>query len=106
MSFYTLLEKFGTPEKALEHLLDEGEKSYRKSAHVWHRYKDIRGGNNVAGAKHVTREMLKDRIYTVSWCNDSVSLFFHDCIWMDKITGRDILVSQTRCQVVMYPTNA
>lgn len=96
--------QFATPEKALDHLLTEGEKSYRGTAHIWIEHKNISGGNDVIGAKSITRKMLEGRIYSVNWCNEIVSIRFLDAAWMDTITGRSY-PDQTRCQVVRFPSN-
>lgn len=96
--------QFKTPAEALDHLLDVGEKSYRGSAHVWHTYKQARSPNRAAGAHSVTRKDLEGRIYNVSWCNDSVSIDFMDCIFMDTITGRSF-PENPRCVVVRFPSN-
>lgn len=105
MSFYNLLEKYKTPENALEHLLDEGEKSYRGSAHIFQTYDNIEGGNKVGSYKSLTRNMLKGRSYTVNWCDDSVEVHFKDCVWFSRITGRSF-PDKVSCDVVMFPTNA
>lgn len=99
-----MLYNFPSPEIALDHLLDEGAKSYRGTAHIWIEHKNISGGNDVIGAKPITRKMLEDRIYSVNWHDDTVSIRFLDAAWMDTITGRSY-PDQTRCQVVRFPSN-
>lgn len=105
MDFYALLEKYKTPENALEHILYESEKSYRGSAHIFQVYDNIEGGNKVGSYKSLTRKMLKDRNYTVHWCNDSIEVYFKDCIWLKEIKGRSY-PDKVSCEVVMFPTNA
>lgn len=104
MSFYTFLEKYKTPEKALEHLLDEGEKSYKGSAHISQVYDNVKGGNKVGSYKPLTREMLKGRNYTVHWCDDSVEVYFRDCVWFREITGRSF-PDKVSCEIVKFPSN-
>jgi hypothetical protein len=94
---------FPTPESALENILAEGEKSYLGSKSVWFVHRNAAGGK-VSGARRITRNTLKDRVYLVSWCNDSVAIEFLDAVWLDIITGRSY-PEATRCQVVHFPTN-
>lgn len=98
-----MFNQFATPEKALDYLLDQGEKSLWGSARIWIEHRSITGGK-VCGSRPITRAMIKDRLYIVTWCNDSVAIEFLDSIWMDGITGRSY-PEQTRCQVVKLPTN-
>ena len=95
---------FPTPESALDYLLDEGAKSYRGTAHIWIEHKNVSGGNDVIGAKSISRQTLEGRIYSVNWCNDTVAIRFLDAIWLETITGRSY-PDQTRCQVVRFPSN-
>lgn len=95
---------FTSPEKALDHLLSEGEKSYRGSAHVWIVHKILGPSMKASGAKPITRKQLENRNYIVNWCNDSVSIEFTDAIFIDFITGRSY-PDKVRCQVVRFPTN-
>lgn len=99
-----MYNQFKTPVMALNHLLEVGEKSYRGSAHIWLRYRQLGSSMKVIGAHPITRRTLENRVYTVSWCNDSVAIEFLDCIWIDLITGRSY-PDQTRCQVVGFPSN-
>ena len=96
---------FKTPEDALEHLFQEAEKSPLKNgyAHIWHHHKSIHG-NGVGGARKTKRTDLIGRIYTVHWCDETVSIKFLDEIFMDEIKGRSY-PDKTRCCLVRYPTN-
>lgn len=99
-----MFNQFDTPEKALDHLLDKGEKSYRGSAHVWLVYRQLGSRIKATGAHPITRRDLENRIYKVAFCNDSVSIEFLDCIFINHITGRSF-PDPVRCQVVRYPSN-
>ena len=104
LSFWELKEKYKTPENALYGMLAEAEKHpYRKTIHIWHKYNTPAGRNNVAGSESLSRKDLQGRLFNVSWCNDSISIEFTDCIFIDTITGRSY-PDKTRCVVVMFPT--
>lgn len=99
-----MYNQFSTPEKALDHLLNEGEKSYRGSARVWVVYRQLESSIKVSGSHSITRATLENRIYKVDWCNDIVSVEFLDCIFIDHIKGRSY-PDPVRCQVVRFPFN-
>lgn len=104
LSFWELVEKYKTPENALYGMLDEAEKhSYRKIIHVWTECKVIHGNSLCGSYKSVSSDDLQGRLFNVSWCDDSISIEFTDCVFIDTITGRSY-PDKTRCVVCMFPT--
>lgn len=86
------------PQKALDHVLDEGERSLSKCAHLY-RGCDVVGGGKAGSYRGVTRKTLEGRTYRIEFINDNVALFFTDVVY-DMRTFQHIPKPQNKSQEV------
>lgn len=71
--------------------------------HVWtESFATLGGGNLAGGFNWVSREMLKGRVYSVNYHNDSVGICFYDQVFIDRMPNRSY-PCETRCVKARLP---
>lgn len=85
-------------QDALEHLFEK-----HTNVHIWVGTKNVLGGKiGVGSYKTINKKNLEGRIYTVHLCDDSVSVTFHDVVYINHIPNRSY-PETTRCVMAPLP---
>lgn len=93
MSKFTVMpHEWTSAEACLKHLF-----SLEKSLHLFLSY-PAKGGGRAGSYQFITENQLKDRVYSVSFSDNSLSIDFHDMVYIHHIPNRNPMDSYN-CKV-------
>lgn len=106
MSIHVKYWEWTNAETCLEWLFNNHkDMAFYKSLHVWQESFHSLGNKTIAGSyRALTPEMLKGRVYSVRFINDSIGIIWYDQIFIDRIPNREY-PDKTRCVTVRLPHN-